>query len=81
MTVARRGGGAAVVRRHAAIVYFRHRRSQRKSAFQSGLIGSLEAGKQFDAVMVDGPAVNLLRVNAQPITHVFKKGNLVHVRQ
>jgi imidazolonepropionase len=44
-------------------------------------VGSLEAGKQFDAVMVDGPAVNLLRVNAQPITHVFKKGNLVHARQ
>ena len=44
-------------------------------------VGSLEAGKQFDAVMVDGPAVNLLRVNASPISHVFKKGNLVHVRQ
>ena len=43
--------------------------------------GSLEPGKQFDAVMVDGPAVNLLRVNAHPITHVFKKGILVHVRQ
>jgi imidazolonepropionase len=43
--------------------------------------GSLEPGKQFDAVMVDGPAVNLLRVNASPITHVFKKGTLVHARQ
>ena len=44
-------------------------------------IGSLEAGKQFDAVMIAGPAINLLRVNASPITHVFKKGNLVHARQ
>jgi len=44
-------------------------------------VGSLESGKQFDAVMIDGPAVNLLRVNAQPITHVFKKGVLVHARQ
>lgn len=44
-------------------------------------IGSLEPGKQFDAVMVDGPAVNLLRVNASPIAHVFKKGILVHARQ
>jgi imidazolonepropionase len=37
-------------------------------------IGSLEPGKQFDAVMIDGPAVNLLRVNASPIVSVFKKG-------
>jgi imidazolonepropionase len=44
-------------------------------------VGSLEPGKQFDAVMVDGPAVNLLRVNASPITHVFKKGILVHARR
>ena len=44
-------------------------------------IGSLEPGKQFDAVMIDGPAVNLLRVNAAPITAVFKKGTQVHARQ
>lgn len=37
-------------------------------------IGSLEPGKQFDAVLVDGPAVNLLRTNASPIVSVFKKG-------
>lgn len=43
-------------------------------------IGSLEPGKQFDAVMIEGPAVNLVRVNASPITHVFKKGQLVHAR-
>ena len=44
-------------------------------------IGSLEPGKQFDAVMVDGPAINLLRANAQPITRVFKKGIQVHARR
>jgi imidazolonepropionase len=40
-------------------------------------IGSLETGKLFDAVLVDGPAVNLLRVNASPIRAVFKRGVLV----
>jgi imidazolonepropionase len=43
-------------------------------------IGSLEPGKQFDAVLVDGPAINLLRPNAAPIAAVFKKGALVHAR-
>jgi imidazolonepropionase len=38
------------------------------------VIGSLEAGKQFDAVLVDGPATQLLRVNASPIRAVFKRG-------
>jgi len=37
-------------------------------------VGSLEPGKQFDAVLVHGPAVNLLRVNASPIAGVYKKG-------
>lgn len=37
-------------------------------------IGSLEPGKQCDAVLVRGPAVNLLRVNAAPIGAVYKKG-------
>jgi imidazolonepropionase len=37
-------------------------------------IGSLEPGKQFDAVLIAGPAVNLLRANASPIVSVFKKG-------
>ena len=44
-------------------------------------VGSLEPGKQFDAVMIDGAAVNLLRANASPITHVFKKGVEVHARR
>lgn len=39
-------------------------------------IGSLEPGKQFDAILVRGPAVNLLRVNASPIAGVYKKGVL-----
>ncbi len=39
-------------------------------------IGSFEPGKQFDAVLVRGPAVNLLRVNASPIAAVYKKGVL-----
>src|SRR6185369_8485266 len=41
-------------------------------------LGSLEAGKQFDAVLINGPAVNLLRVNTSPILAVFKKGHLVY---
>ncbi|MBK9242091.1 MAG: imidazolonepropionase [Acidobacteria bacterium] len=40
------------------------------------VVGSLEPGKQFDAVLVHGPAVNLLRVNAAPIAGVYKKGVL-----
>ncbi|NQW02791.1 MAG: imidazolonepropionase [Acidobacteria bacterium] len=39
-------------------------------------VGSLEPGKQFDGVLVSGPAVNLLRVNATPIVGVYKKGVL-----
>ena len=39
-------------------------------------IGSLEPGKQMDAVLIDGPAVNLLRVNAPAIRAVIKKGAL-----
>jgi imidazolonepropionase len=41
-------------------------------------VGSLEPGKQLDAVLVNGPAVNLLRVNAAPIAAVIKKGVIVH---
>jgi imidazolonepropionase len=37
-------------------------------------LGSLEAGKQCDAVLVDGPAVNLLRGNAPAIRAVLKRG-------
>jgi imidazolonepropionase len=44
-------------------------------------VGSLEPGKQCDAVLIDGPAASLLRVNASPIVAVFKKGTQVHARQ
>src|SRR5262249_52217912 len=40
-------------------------------------VGSLEPGKQFDAVLINGPAVGLLRVNAQPIQAVIKRGRIV----
>ena len=40
-------------------------------------IGSLERGKQFDAVLIDGPATDLLRVGTSPIAGVFKRGTRV----
>jgi imidazolonepropionase len=40
-------------------------------------IGSLEPGKQLDAVVVDGPAIDLIRVGAETIRAVVKKGRLV----
>ncbi len=40
-------------------------------------VGSLEAGRQMDAVLVDGPAVNLLRAGASPVRAVFKRGQVV----
>ncbi len=40
-------------------------------------VGSLEAGKQMDAVIVDGPAINLLRVGADTIHAVIKRGRIV----
>lgn len=43
-------------------------------------VGSLEAGKQMDAVVVDGPAVDLIRVGAETISAVVKKGRVVHAR-
>jgi imidazolonepropionase len=39
--------------------------------------GSLEPGKQLDAVLINGPAVSLLRINAQPIAGVIKNGAVV----
>jgi len=41
-------------------------------------VGSLEAGKQMDAVVVDGPAIDLIRVGAETIRTVVKKGRVVH---
>jgi imidazolonepropionase len=44
------------------------------------LVGSLEPGKQMDAVIVDGPAIDLIRVGADTISAVIKKGRVVHAR-
>jgi imidazolonepropionase len=43
-------------------------------------IGSLEVGRQLDAVVVDGPAVDLIRTGGQTIRAVIKKGTVVHAR-
>ena len=40
-------------------------------------VGSLEVGKQLDAVIVDGPAVDLIRVGVDVIACVIKKGKIV----
>jgi imidazolonepropionase len=40
-------------------------------------VGSLEPGKQMDAVIVNGPAIDLIRVGADTIRAVIKKGKLV----
>jgi len=41
-------------------------------------VGSLEVGKQMDAVIVGGPAIDLIRVGAETIHAVIKKGRVVH---
>ena len=41
-------------------------------------VGSLEPGKQMDAVVVRGPAIDLIRVGADSIRAVIKKGRVVH---
>jgi imidazolonepropionase len=43
-------------------------------------VGSLETGKQMDAVVVAGPAIDLIRVGADVISAVIKKGRVVHAR-
>ena len=42
------------------------------------LVGSLEPGKQMDAVLVDGDAINLIRIGANSIRAVIKSGRVVH---
>ena len=39
--------------------------------------GSLEAGKQMDAVVIDGTLADLARIGAPVIRHVIKKGRIV----
>jgi imidazolonepropionase len=41
-------------------------------------LGSLEPGKQMDAVIVRGPAIDLIRIGADTIRAVIKKGRVVH---
>ena len=41
-------------------------------------VGSLEPGKQMDAVIINGAAVELLRPGAAAIRAVIKRGRLVH---
>lgn len=41
-------------------------------------VGSLEPGKQMDAVIVGGPAIDLIRVGADVIRAVVKKGTVVY---
>jgi imidazolonepropionase len=40
-------------------------------------VGSLEPGKQMDAVVVRGPAIDLIRVGADVVRAVIKKGRIV----
>jgi imidazolonepropionase len=41
-------------------------------------VGSLEIGKQMDAVVLAGPAIDLIRVGVNVIRTVVKKGHVVH---
>jgi imidazolonepropionase len=43
-------------------------------------IGSLEAGKQFDAVVVSGMLTDLIRVGGPCVRQVIKRGRTVHTR-
>lgn len=40
-------------------------------------VGSLESGKQLDAVVVDGALADLIRVGAPVVRHVVKRGRIV----
>jgi imidazolonepropionase len=40
-------------------------------------VGSLEAGKQMDAVIVDGPAIELIRAGSRTVRSVIKKGRFI----
>jgi imidazolonepropionase len=47
---------------------------------RDAVVGSLEPGKQMDAVLVDGPGVDLIRVGAPTIRLVIKKGRIIELR-
>ncbi len=44
---------------------------------RAAVAGSLEPGKQMDAVLVDGDAINLIRVGAASVAGVIKKGRVI----
>jgi imidazolonepropionase len=44
-------------------------------------VGSVEPGKQMDAVIVSGPPVNLIRVGAPAIRAVIKSGKVIDARR
>ena len=44
----------------------------------AGTAGSLESAKAADFVVVDGDAINIIRVGANPVAAVVKGGRLVH---
>lgn len=43
---------------------------------RAGRVGSLEPGKQMDAVLVEGDAINLIRVGPSPVAAVLKGGTV-----
>jgi imidazolonepropionase len=45
---------------------------------RSERVGSLEPGKQMDVVLIDGEAINLIRIGAPSIAAVIKSGRIVH---
>lgn len=45
------------------------------------IVGSVEPGKQMDAVIVDGAPINLIRVGAPAVRAVIKTGRVIHARQ
>ena len=47
------------------------------SVDRSDRVGSLEPGKQMDAVLVNGDAINLIRVGARSVAGVIKRGTCV----
>jgi imidazolonepropionase len=44
---------------------------------RAGLVGSLETGKQLDAVIVRGALADLIRVGGPVISHVVKRGQVI----
>jgi imidazolonepropionase len=48
---------------------------------RAGLVGSLETGKQLDAVIVRGALADLIRVGGPVISHVVKRGQVIVPRR